>query len=491
MNRKTLIALAAFAVLGARRLLRAPPAREGRAARRPPAAVAKIDPADVDTLESRRAARPRRIKNEGGKYKVTAPVATRPTRRPRRRRSRRSRSWTFGDLVTEQKAKQAEFEVDDDGPARRRQEGAARSWPSCIVGKASGAGTMVRARRARTRSGRPAASIRFTFDKGDRPTGATRASPPSPPADAEKLDVKAKDGGTIIAQEERQERTQGGEDKWDVVDVVGARSTKLDNTRAERHRVGAGQLEDQRLRRRRQAGGHRPRRPGADGHRDAQGRQEGDRAHRQQEGRRRVLREERPSAAGLRGQEVQPRARQQAPDRVPRQDALRHRRRRSDRGRGHARRRLVHAGQERQATGRRPSRRRPRSTPRKVTPIAGAFKDWKATGFAEDPSPKATGLAKPQATIVAKSKASDAARSRSATRRKDKQSYYVQAGKSPDVFTVAEVVRRPHPGQGRRPQEDDGTRASSRPPVEPAANTPPASRASCAVRPGRARLGAR
>ena len=54
-------------------------------------------------------------------------------------------------------------------------------------------------------------------------------------------------------------------------------------------------------------------------------------------------------------------------------------------------------------TGRRPSPRASPRTTRKVTHIAGAFADWKGQGFAEDSSPKATGLGKPTATIVAKS----------------------------------------------------------------------------------------
>ena len=73
----------------------------------------------------------------------------------------------------------------------------------------------------------------------------------------------------------------------------------------------------------------------------------------------------------------------------------------------------------------------------KVTPIAGAFKAWKATGFADDPSSlKAAGLVKPQATIVAKSKAATCSL-KIGDESKDKQSYYVQAGNAPDVFTVA------------------------------------------------------
>ncbi len=73
----------------------------------------------------------------------------------------------------------------------------------------------------------------------------------------------------------------------------------------------------------------------------------------------------------------------------------------------------------------------------KVTPIAGAFKAWKATGFADDPSSlKDGGLVKPQATIVAKSKAATCTL-KIGDESKDKQSYFVQAGNAPDVFTVA------------------------------------------------------
>ena len=72
--------------------------------------------------------------------------------------------------------------------------------------------------------------------------------------------------------------------------------------------------------------------------------------------------------------------------------------------------------------------------PSKATNIAGAFKDWKATGFAEDQSGKAYGLAKPKAVVTAK------AGKKSCTLKvgdetADKASYAVQSG--PDVYLVA------------------------------------------------------
>ena len=87
---------------------------------------------------------------------------------------------------------------------------------------------------------------------------------------------------------------------------------------------------------------------GADRDRRPQGRQEGDGADRQEEGRRGLLRQDGRSAAGVPGQEVQPRAGEQAADRVPRQDHLQPPGHRHHRGRREPRRQLVHDQQERE-----------------------------------------------------------------------------------------------------------------------------------------------
>jgi hypothetical protein len=73
----------------------------------------------------------------------------------------------------------------------------------------------------------------------------------------------------------------------------------------------------------------------------------------------------------------------------------------------------------------------------KVNAIVGAFKDWKANSFAEDNSPKATGLVKPAATITAKSnlKGSGCVLKVGAEL-SDKQNTYVEKNGAPDVFTV-------------------------------------------------------
>ncbi len=74
----------------------------------------------------------------------------------------------------------------------------------------------------------------------------------------------------------------------------------------------------------------------------------------------------------------------------------------------------------------------------KISNITNAFSEWKALGFAEDNSPKTTGLAKPTATIAAKSSVKGhACQLKVGGETSDKSNYYVQVDNQPDIFTVA------------------------------------------------------
>jgi hypothetical protein len=73
----------------------------------------------------------------------------------------------------------------------------------------------------------------------------------------------------------------------------------------------------------------------------------------------------------------------------------------------------------------------------KVNAIISSFKDWKATSFAEDSSPKATGIAKPTATIVARSNLKGSGCTlKVGNELSDKQNSYVERPGNPDVFVV-------------------------------------------------------
>ena len=73
----------------------------------------------------------------------------------------------------------------------------------------------------------------------------------------------------------------------------------------------------------------------------------------------------------------------------------------------------------------------------KVNAIVSAFKDWKATSFAEDSSPKAAGLVKPSATITAKSNLKGSGCTlKVGSELSDKQNSYLERTGNPDVFVV-------------------------------------------------------
>jgi hypothetical protein len=72
----------------------------------------------------------------------------------------------------------------------------------------------------------------------------------------------------------------------------------------------------------------------------------------------------------------------------------------------------------------------------KITNITGAFSEAKGQGFAEDTSPKTTGLAKPK-TIVAKSNVKGrGCQLKVGSETSDKANYHVQTGTQPEVYLV-------------------------------------------------------
>jgi hypothetical protein len=74
----------------------------------------------------------------------------------------------------------------------------------------------------------------------------------------------------------------------------------------------------------------------------------------------------------------------------------------------------------------------------KANALAGFFLEWKAQGYAEDNSPKTTGLAKPATLIRAKSNVlGHACTLKVGGETTDKNNYYVMANGQPDVFVVA------------------------------------------------------
>jgi hypothetical protein len=437
MNRKTLIALGAFAALSliAFLALRAPDKGEQRGER--PRPVAKLKNTDFDTLEITKVKITSVIRKEGGKFKVVAPTAYAADENNAKQAFEAIEKLEFSDIVTDQKAKQSEFEVDDNGLRVVAKNGNA-TVGDLIIGKTVGAGTMVRV-PGKDDVWRAAGSIKYTFDK----TAADwrdKSITTFTVADVEKLDVKSKGGGAISlkkdAKKEDKAAAGAGDDNWSVVSSS-VRIPKLDSSVATTmaSTLAAWKASDF-----------------ADGvTADAAGLAD-------------------PSVTvtvGLKGGKTVSAlvGNKKGEDDfyvksgdgpqifLVKKYGVEHVNKRPidfrdkticDLSEADLTDLAVTHGAESYTIGKGGQggkdwkASKPAKTelePSKLSPILGAFKAWKATGFAEDPSPKAAGLVKPQATILAKSKTASCAL-KIGDETKDKQSYFVQAGTSPDVYVV-------------------------------------------------------
>jgi uncharacterized protein DUF4340 len=225
MNRKTLTALGVFAVLGALALvaLRAPEKGERTADR--PHPLQPINAADVTTLEITKDGKATTIKNEGGKYRIVAPVAYAADDLAAKAAFDGLGKLDVTDLVTEQPSKQSEFQVDDKSGIRILAKHDDKVVADLIVGKTEGTGTMVRL-GGKNETWQASGIARYVFDKPPadwRDKSLTTFAI----ADAQKLDVVAKDGSKIALK--RTDKKAGNEDKWDVVSST-VKIDKLDDS---------------------------------------------------------------------------------------------------------------------------------------------------------------------------------------------------------------------------------------------------------------------
>src|ERR1700741_1287554 len=113
MNRNPLYAVVAFAVLGLVALFALRQPEKGESARDRERPLQKLDANALDTLVVTRGGATTTIKKEGNKYKVTAPVAYPADEAAGKAGFEALANLELGDLVTENKAKHAEFELEE------------------------------------------------------------------------------------------------------------------------------------------------------------------------------------------------------------------------------------------------------------------------------------------------------------------------------------------------------------------------------------------
>ncbi len=212
MNRKTVTALGVFVVLAAIALFALRQPEKGERAADHPHPIAKLNPAEITSLEVTRNGATTTIKSEGARYRIVAPVAYAADDASAKAAFEGLGKMDISDLVTEQKAKETEFEVDDKSGIRLVVKHDDRVLADLIVGKASGAGTMIRP-SGKDETWRASGITRYLFDKSPA-DWRDKSIVTFPLADAGRLEVAARDGSKIALK--KTGTKQGSDDAWDV-----------------------------------------------------------------------------------------------------------------------------------------------------------------------------------------------------------------------------------------------------------------------------------
>ncbi len=227
MNKKTLIALGAFVVLGIIAIvaLRAPEKGERASDRARP--IPPLDAAQITTVDITKGGVTTTLKKEGDTTRVTAPVAYAADPGNAKAVWEGLGKMDVSDLVTEQPSKQSEFQVDDKEGVHVVAKHDGQVLADLIVGKSVGAGTMVRM-PGKNEIWQASGISRYTFDK---PASDWRDKSISTFAagDVQKLEVAAKGGAKVSLK--KTGTKEGSEDKWQVVDST-LKIDKLDNATA-------------------------------------------------------------------------------------------------------------------------------------------------------------------------------------------------------------------------------------------------------------------
>jgi hypothetical protein len=428
MNRKTLTALVAFAILGLVALfaLRQPEKGEGASDRARP--LPKIAAGALDTISVTRGGVTSTLVREGGKYKVTAPVAAAADEANVKGAFEALEKLDLGNLVTENKAKQAEFQVQDGQAIHVVGKGGGATLADLLVGKAVGNGTMVRL-AGKDEVWQATGPLRSTFDRAPADWRDRNVITFST-ADAESVTVKTKDGGIVTVK--KNGKTTIGGDSWDIVTAV----PKIDHLDNGVPNALVGALSS--FKTNDFADGVTPAVAGLDapsltvtvglkGGKNATllvGNKKSDDEYY-------VKTPDAPQIYVVKNFNVQnidkrpiefkDKTLADLGEKDLKEVSVSH---------GADSYTLVHEGTSWKAT--KPAKME--LDPSRTPGIGGAFKEWKATGFAEDVTPAMTGLAKPKATIALKTFKGDTVTFKVGDDAKDKQSVYLMSSKSPDVY---------------------------------------------------------
>lgn len=446
MNRKTLTALAVLGLLivVAVVVLRQP--EKGQTVGERPRPVPKLAAGSFDALSVTKANATTTIKKDGDKYKIVAPGNYVADENVAKQAFEAVEKLEFGNVVSDQKAKHAEFEVDDKALKLVVKKGD-QVQAELLIGKSVGGNTLVRL-PGKDEVWQGLGSFRYNFDR-DTNAWRDKTIVKLTPADVEKIEVKGKDGGRTVVK-------ANGPDKWSVVEST-VPVDKLDNTvpagivstlsswvtndfadNAKPEQTGLAAPQNTvtvSLKGGKTVVALIGNKHDADTYVKV-----GDNPQVYLVKRYNLDRLDRhpidfrdKTICDISDAELGEVTVTHGKDSfaLVREKAGKAAGKKSDPKKGDAK-----ADDKADWKAVKPAGLT--IDPSKVTTLASAFKDWKATGFAEDQSPKGNGLAKPAAVIVAHSKdKTKTCTLKVGDENKDKTNYFAQAGTRPDVVLVA------------------------------------------------------
>jgi len=219
MNRKTLTALAVLVVLGVVAVVVMRQPEKGQVMGERPRPLPKMAAGSFDTLTVTKGTSTTTIKREGDKYQITAPAPYAADQNVAKQAFEAVEKLEFGSVVSDQKEKQTEFEVDDKGLKVAIKKGD-QILGELLIGKSAGGNTLVRV-PGKNEIWQGLGSFKYNFDRdttGWRDKTITKFDQ----AEAEKIDLVSSGGGKAVLK-------KGTGDQWRVEEST-VKVDKLDGS---------------------------------------------------------------------------------------------------------------------------------------------------------------------------------------------------------------------------------------------------------------------
>ena len=435
MNRKTLVAGGVFAVLlvAAVAVLRSP--EKGSRTGEAPRPVPKL--ADVDTLEVTKGGATTVIKKEGSTYKVVKPVAYAADQEAAKQAFESLEKLEFDGLVSDQKSKHDEFEVGANGVRVVAKKGD-KTLADLRIGKVNNNATMVRV-EGKDEVWKAVGFLKYQYDKD--PSGwRDKSITTFDEKDADRIEITPKAGGKIVLAKAQPKDGGAADTDWHVVEST-VKVDPVDKTVAPGivSALYAWKANDF-------ADGAKPADTGLDAPENTitvglkggkkvtvlVGKKKGDEDYY-------VKTADNPQVFLVKKYNI---------ERVNRRPIDFREKTICNLNDAEITEVAVARDKDAYTLAKQPGKTgddawkvtKPSGVTldtTKVNAIVGAFKDWKATSFAEDGSPKTTGLAKPTATITAKSNVKGSGCVlKVGAETSDKQNSYVERAGTSDVYVV-------------------------------------------------------